>query len=135
MIAIHKLALCLRDGGPGTPQEMSERSGISINHCRELLRQLVRDGYADVREIRRVKHARHTTNVPVYRYAHNGLPPSAREVHFEHPADRDQLETDMQARAWRVAMRGQRYDGVEEGTDVRRFDLARVDAPSWSSLA
>jgi hypothetical protein len=32
-------------------------------------------------------------------------------------------------------MRGQRYDGVEEGMDVRRFDLARVDAPSWSSLA
>jgi hypothetical protein len=135
MIAAHKIAISLRDQGPTTAAGMALRTKISATHCGALLRQLAHEGYADVVEILRIKHQRNTRPTPVYRFANRGLPPSGREVHFTHPADHTRVESPTQALAFKIAMRGQRYDSVRERSAIARFDLARVDAPSWSSLA
>jgi hypothetical protein len=122
-----KIVECLKCV-PATTRQLIDRTMIPkgyICHGVQMLKGL------EVIRIKQYVKDGQNRNTAVYELTGKEIP----ELENYPPYVERHIESDRQAEAFAAAMRGQRYDSVRERSAIARFDLARVDAPTWSSLA
>jgi hypothetical protein len=132
----NKMLKSIEKDGPGTVRELSERIGASFSNTGRLAKLLLKSGTICIVGKQAIKHRQGWSHASILDVT-GKAPPLTRWQMGDHGGTLDCVRTESpeQAEAFAAAMKGQRYDSVRERSAIARFDLARVDAPSWSSLA